>query len=64
MSAEQIESVVIDGIANGSVRPSHKGQAEIAQQVRSSLDALWVPDADVARVLDSVCESLDPLLAG
>ena len=64
LSAEQIESVVIDGIANGSVRPSHEGQAEISQQVRSSLDALWVADADVEQVLTSVCTSIDPLLAG
>lgn len=64
LSAEQIKSVVIDGISNGSVRPSHEGQAEIDQQVRSSLDALWVADADVSTVLDSVCEAIDPLLAG
>lgn len=64
LSAKQIESVVIDGIAKGAVRPSHKGQAEISQQVRSSLDALWVPDADVEKVLNSVCTSIDPLLAG
>lgn len=64
LTPEQIESVVIDGIATGSVRPSHVGQAEIAQQVRSGLDALWVPEADIAGVLDSVCGSIDPLLAG
>lgn len=64
LTPEQIQSVVIDGIANGTVRPSHAGQAEIAQQVRSGLDALWVPDADVEQVLDSVCESITPMLAG
>ena len=63
LKPEQITSVVIDGISTGSVKPGHAGFAEIQQTVRASLDALWVPDADVAAVLKSACDRVQPLLA-
>lgn len=63
LSAEQIENVVIDGISYGMVLPGHTNFAQIQQTVRSSLDALWVDDADVPAVLQSVCDSVGPLLA-
>ena len=63
LSAEQIENVVIDGISNGEVLPGHTNFAQIQQTVRSGLDALWVADADVPAVLQSVCNSVGPLLA-
>ena len=59
----QLQSVVIDGIASGVVKPSHTGSAEIAQNVRASLDPLWKPGADVKAVLDTVCSGVKPLLA-
>jgi len=58
----QLQSVVIDGIATGVVKPSHTGAAEIAQTVRASLDPLWKADANVKTVLDNVCTSLTPML--
>ena len=63
LSAEQIEAVVIDGINNGAVLPGHTNFAQIQQTIRSSLDALWVPEADVAAVLGTVCAAAGPLLA-
>ncbi|MEO9299897.1 ABC transporter substrate-binding protein [Devosia alba] len=63
LSPEQIESVVISGIANGTVLPGHTNFAQIQQTVRAGLDALWVADADVPAVLASVCDSVGPLLA-
>ena len=63
LSAEQIENVVIKGIANGKVLPGHTNFAQIQQTVRAGLDALWVPDADVPAVLKSVCDSVTPMLA-
>lgn len=63
LSPEQLENVVIDGIANGVVLSGHTNFAQIQQTVRSGLDALWVPDADVAAVLGNVCSSISPLLA-
>jgi multiple sugar transport system substrate-binding protein len=54
---------VIDGIANGVVKPSHTGSAEISQAVRSALDPMWKPGADVPGVLRGVCTAIQPLLA-
>jgi len=63
LSAEQIDTVVIDGISNGVVLPGHTNFAQIQQTIRASLDSLWVADADVAAVLGNVCSSVSPLLA-
>ncbi|GIJ76943.1 multiple sugar transport system substrate-binding protein [Micromonospora phaseoli] len=63
LSPEQLQQVVIDGIADGVVKPSHTGQAELNQAVRAGLDPLWQPNADVRGVLDGVCSSINPLLA-
>jgi multiple sugar transport system substrate-binding protein len=63
LSPEQIQTVVIDGISRGVVLPGHTNFAQIQQTIRSGLDALWVPEADVAAVLVNVCSSVSPLLA-
>ncbi|KKB85930.1 sugar ABC transporter substrate-binding protein [Devosia limi DSM 17137] len=63
LSAEQIENVVIAGISSGTVLPGHTNFAQIQQTVRASLDSLWVADADVPAVLQSVCDRVAPLLA-
>ncbi|NEL81599.1 MAG: sugar ABC transporter substrate-binding protein, partial [Xanthomonas perforans] len=54
--------VVIPAIADGEVRPSHTGAAEIQQEVRSGLDGLWVEDADIAGTLNGVCDAIGTLL--
>jgi multiple sugar transport system substrate-binding protein len=59
----QLQTVVIDGISSGVVKPSHKNNAEIAQAVRSTLDPMWKPGAAVPAVLTSVCAAIQPLLA-
>ncbi|MFC7533870.1 ABC transporter substrate-binding protein [Actinoplanes sp. GCM10030250] len=63
LKPEQLQDVVIDGIADGVVKPSHTGSAEINQAVRSALDPLWKPGADVTGVLRGVCTAISPLLA-
>lgn len=63
LSPEQLQTVVVDGITRGVVLPGHTNFAQIQQTIRSSLDALWVPEADVAAVLGDVCSSVSPLLA-
>jgi multiple sugar transport system substrate-binding protein len=63
LKPEQLEAVVINGISTGKVKPGHSNFAEIQQTVRASLDALWVADADVAAVLKSACDRVQPLLA-
>lgn len=62
LSEEQLESVVIEGIANGEPIPSHVNFAQLRDTIGSELDALWQPDADVATVLDQVCSAAEPLL--
>lgn len=64
LKPDQLQDVVIDGISKGAVLPNRAGQAEIAQTVRSALDPLWKPDADVKAVLAGVCDKVKPLLAG
>lgn len=63
LTPEQIANVVVKGISTGSVKPGHAGFAEIQQTVRAALDAMWVADADVPAVLQSVCDRVSPLLA-
>lgn len=63
LSQDQLQAVVIDGIASGAVKPSHPNFAQLRDTVRSQLDALWQPDADVASVLAAVCEAIEPQLA-
>lgn len=62
LTSDQLKSVVVDQIAEGVVKPSHTGQAELAQQVRAGLDPLWRPGADVPAVLGDVCRKITPLL--
>jgi len=62
LSPEQIEAVVIKGISTGKVKPGHAGFAEIQQTARAALDALWVPEADVPAVMNSVCDRIQPML--
>ncbi|SFR05121.1 carbohydrate ABC transporter substrate-binding protein, CUT1 family [Lentzea waywayandensis] len=59
---EQLQSVVIEGINKGVVKPSHQGQEELNQTIRAALDPLWKPDANVGQVLDGVCAKIKPLL--
>ncbi|MEU7937307.1 ABC transporter substrate-binding protein [Microbispora bryophytorum] len=54
--------VVIDGIENGQISPSHTNTAEIVEAVRSALDPLWKTDANVQQVLKGVCTALKPQL--
>lgn len=59
----QIEAVVVHGIEIGAVKPSHTGNAQIAQVVRAGLDTLWQPDTDIDAALGAVCTRIRPLLA-
>lgn len=63
LKPEQLQQVVIDGISTGRVKPSHAGQAELAQTVRAQLDQLWQPGADVTKTLAGVCTAIQPMLA-
>ncbi|MCJ9751658.1 sugar ABC transporter substrate-binding protein [Neorhizobium sp. BETTINA12A] len=62
LSQEQIDKVVISGIATGKVIPGHTGFAQIQQVVRSGLDAVWRPDANIPVALQQICGQIGPLL--
>ncbi len=59
----QLQTVVIDGIKNGTTLPSHTNNAKINTLVQSALDPLWKTDADVPGVLGGVCKAIDPMLS-
>jgi multiple sugar transport system substrate-binding protein len=63
LSPDQLQAVVVDGISTGIVKPNHTGSAELLQAVRSALDPMWKPGANVKSVLDSVCSSIATQLA-
>lgn len=62
LDADQLQHVVLDGIATGKVKPSHRNFAKLADAVRAALDPMWKPDADVAGVLAGACRTAQPLL--
>lgn len=62
LNAEQLQSVVIDQLADAVTLPNHTSPAEIAQKAKTALDAMWTPDADIKTVLTSVCTAIEPLL--
>ena len=60
---EQLDSVVVNGITTGKVFPAHTDSNKIGNAVQAALDPLWDPDADVASVLDGVCDAIEPELS-
>lgn len=62
LSAEQLQSVVIDGIQDAVTKPTHVNFAKLQDTVRAELDALWTADADVEAVLQDTCSTIAPLL--
>jgi multiple sugar transport system substrate-binding protein len=56
-------AIIADGIARGSVIPSHPAFPQIDATARPIFDQLWRPGADVAGVLGQVCDAITPLLS-
>ena len=56
-------AIIADGIARGSVIPSHPLFPQIDASARPIFDELWRADADVAAVLGRICAAIDPLLS-
>jgi multiple sugar transport system substrate-binding protein len=63
LSAQQLQTVVIDSIDNGRVEPAHQNFAQINDAVQAALAPLWSPNANVANVVQATCTALQPLLA-
>lgn len=62
LTAEQLQTVVVDQLPDAVTLPNHTNPAEIAQKAKTALDAMWTPDADIEAVLTSVCGAIEPLL--
>lgn len=62
LSKDQLQSVVVNGIENGTVIPGHNGFEQIQQLVRAGLDAIWNPDADIPSAMQNICGRISPLL--
>ncbi|MFJ2953590.1 ABC transporter substrate-binding protein [Streptomyces sp. NPDC087270] len=60
---QQLQQVVIDGIKNGAVLPSHQDSAKIANLVQNALDPMWKAGANVDSVLAGVCKAIAPALS-
>jgi multiple sugar transport system substrate-binding protein len=62
LTEQQLDSVVVKGIENGSVKPSHVNYAKLDEAVRGAIDKFYQPGADVKSSLDGVCKAVQPLL--
>jgi multiple sugar transport system substrate-binding protein len=56
--------IIANGIARGSVVPSHPNFPQIDATARPIFDSLWRPGANVEAVLGQVCAAISPLLSG
>ena len=63
LSPAQLDKVVVAGIATGKVMPAHTDFARLQQTVRSGLDAVWQPKADIPAATRAICAQIGPLLA-
>ncbi|PPG87237.1 sugar ABC transporter substrate-binding protein [Rathayibacter sp. AY1F3] len=64
LSAEQLDRVVVDELADVSATPPVTSPAEITSVGKTALDRMWSADADVAEVLGGVCDAIAPVLQG
>ncbi len=53
---------VVDSIIDGTVLPSHPEFPKIDLAAKAEFDTLWMPDADVETTLNTLCETISPLL--
>lgn len=63
LSPTQLDKVVVSGISTGKVMPAHTDFARLQQMVRSGLDAVWQPKADIPAATRAICAQIGPLLA-
>lgn len=62
LTPEQLESVVVEGIATGETIPTHASFSQLDEAIRAELDGLWAEDADIEAALGQVCDVAQPLL--
>lgn len=62
LDSTDARQLVISTINNGRVLPSHVNFPLIDLATRSQFQELWQPDADVASILENICQTIDPIL--
>lgn len=62
LDAEQMRSVVIASSNAGRVLPAHPEFPKINLAAQAVFDTFLAPDADVAAVMSSMCDAIDPFL--
>jgi multiple sugar transport system substrate-binding protein len=63
VSPESMKAAVVDSVRVGSALPDHPEFPRIDLAARAEFDRLWNPDADVAAVMNDVCEAISPFLS-
>lgn len=63
LTAQQLQTVVVDQLPGAVTLPNHTKPAEIAAKGKAALDAIWAKDADIKGVLTKVCDALEPLMS-
>lgn len=63
LTADQLQTVVVDQLPDAVTLPNHTGPAEIKAAGKTALDAMWTADADVKSVLAAACDAITPLLS-
>ncbi|MBO9514785.1 MAG: sugar ABC transporter substrate-binding protein [Variovorax sp.] len=63
LTPAQLDTVVVSGISTGKLMPGHTDFARLQQMVRSGLDAVWQPQANIPAAMQAVCGQIAPLLA-
>jgi multiple sugar transport system substrate-binding protein len=64
LNEAQAKLIVTDGISKGKIFTSHPNLSALELTVKTNLDALWKPDADVSGTLDALCTRISPILKG
>jgi multiple sugar transport system substrate-binding protein len=62
LTPDQLDALVIQGIAHGKILATHTNFARIQDTARQALEPLWQPNADVQATLTAVCTAIQPLL--
>jgi multiple sugar transport system substrate-binding protein len=62
LDSPRARQLVVSAINNGRVLPSHVNFPLIDLTTRSQFQELWQPDADVASVLQNICQTIAPIL--
>jgi multiple sugar transport system substrate-binding protein len=62
LNEEQLQKTVIDQALKAGTKDGHIKMSAIKDAIRSDLDAIWTPEADVKAALAKVCTDIGPVI--